>query len=362
MLKILLRVIAVPVLVLFVLALPISLMLRDVGSLLFEADTTKALVRQSLLGSDLAGRFARRSTEQVLSSDTGGEAGFTLLFTQIDEEEWRQITEIIAPEDLIAETVDVIVDAFTNWLNDDQADFPELQVNLSRLKANAIQNTEEVVAVFLNALPECSADVLSNLTLDAGLLESFPGCRPPEPLYSQIVAQADSSVGQLISQAPDNIDLNQITDCQQAPAELIQLKQTLVRLRLGLAWGWVAVLGIGLLAAWAASAGLKSFLRWSGWPMLLAGGLTLILGLSLFVFTFSFMDRALAMIFGDESAAMGVLASAMAGGALNLVSGPLALQGLVATMAGLGALLYARSQHQREKSPGIPINRKRISL
>lgn len=360
MLKTLFRIIAVPVLVLFVLAFPISLMLRDVGSLLFEADTTKALVRQSLMGSALADSLARQGAEQLLAANRGG--SFSSLLLLMDEEDWRQITEIIAPEDILADTVDVVVEAFSQWLNDDQAEFPDLQVNLSRLKANAVQNTGEVVTVFLNALPECSADVLASLTLDAGLLESFPACRPPEPLYSQVVAQADSSMGQLINQAPDSINLNQLTDGQQAPQELIQLKQTLVRLRFGLAWGWVGILGIGLLAAWAGAAGFKSFLRWSGWPIFLAGGVTLIIGLSLFVFTFSFLDQVLAAVFGKGSAAMEVLAGAMAGGALNLVSGPMALQGLLVTSLGLMALLYARALDRREKSPGIPIKRKRIGL
>jgi hypothetical protein len=280
----------------------------------------------------------------------------------MDEEDWRQITEIIAPEDLLSDTVDVVVDAFSNWLNDEEADLPDLNVNLARLKANAIQNTTEVVSVFLNALPECDADVLASLTVSAGLLQSIPACRPPEPLFSQVAAQADSSVAQLISQAPDSIDLNEITDGQQAPQELLHLKQTIIQLRFGLAWGWVAVLGLGLVTAWAASTGLKSFLRWSGWPLFLSGAITLVIGLSLFVFTFSFIDSILRVVFGEGSAAMGVLAGAMAGGALNLVSGPMALQGVVVTLLGLGSLLYARSLDRREKSPGIPINRRRIGL
>lgn len=362
MLKVLLRIVAFPVLVLFVLAFPISLMLRDVGSLLFEAETTKALVRQSLMGSELIASLARRSSEQVLLSAGEGQGAMGVMLSQMDEEDWRQITEIIAPEDLLADTVDGVVDAFAHWLSDEQAELPDLNVNLARMKANAVQNTSEVVSIFLNALPECDAAVLSSLTLDAGLLQSIPTCRPPEPLYSQVAAQADASVEQLINQAPDSINLDQISDGQQAPAELLQLKQTIIQLRFGLAWGWVAVLGLGLLAAGLASAGFKSFLKWAGWPMFLAGAVTLVIGVSLFVFTFSFLDGILGLVFGEGSAAMAVLASVMAGGALKLVSGPMSLQGLVVTLLGLGALLYARSLDRREKSPGIPINRKRIGL
>jgi hypothetical protein len=358
MLKVLLRVIAVPLLVLFIVALPISLILRDVGALLFDSETTRALVRESLVGSELAASLARQGTQQMLLERDPAEAAPSI---EMGEEQWRQVTEIIAPESLLDDTFDKVVTDFSQWLNGSDAEFPEMTIDLTELKGNALQRADEVMAVFLSALPACTAEDALALAQQGGNGPAIPSCAPPEPLYSQIIEQADNVIGRVMGGTPDSIDLNQLTQ-GQAPSELLQLRDSLQRLRLVLGWGWAAVLGIGLLAAAMAAIGFRSFLIWAGWPLLLAGLLTLTLGLALLVFSFSFLDQIFAAALGEGSVAMSVLGGAMAGGALNLVSQPLLLQGLVTLIAGIGAVSYAGVLRRQETSPGIPINRRRIGL
>jgi len=363
--KFLLRLIALPLLVLFMVAFPLSLVMRNLGALLFDAQTTKTLVRESLMGSELAGSLARQGAEQMLSSEGGdakGEASAMELFAQLSEEDWRQITEIVAPEALVSETVDKVIDSFSEWLNDAEADFPNLQVDLAPWKTGTIQKADQLVAVLLDALPECSQAAAASLALQAVTTqaESLPGCRPPEPLYSQLITHSTGLIEGIINSAPDKIDLNQITQSADAPKELIELKASLIQLRFWLAWGWLTVLAVGVLAAWMASAGLRSFLGWLGWPMLIAGGLTLTFGLSVFVFQLQFLDQLFAS--AGTNPAISVLGAAVAGGALQLIGAPLILQGLVSLALGLGAVVYARALRRKETSPGIPINRKRIRL
>lgn len=366
--KFLLRLIALPVLILFVLALPLSLVLRNMGALIFDADTTKALVRESLLDSELAGSLARQGAESLLTradEEESGEAGQKLsldAFAQLSEEDWRQITEIVAPETLVADTVDGAIDAFSDWLNDAQAEFPNLSVDLSEWKAETIKNADRLVIVFMDSLPECSQAAMGELAQQSLIMqvESLPACRPSEPLYSQLVSQSATMIERMLDGAPDAIDLDQITQGADAPRELIELKTSLIQARAWLAWGWVAVVAIGLLAAALAATGLRGFLTWAGWPLLLAGLITLTLGLSMYVFNYRFLDQVFALL--EDSPAISALAASAAGGMLQLVGGPLMLQGLIATALAVGSLFYARALHQKEISPGIPIKRKRIGL
>jgi hypothetical protein len=366
LIKAILRFIAVILLVAFVIALPLSLVLRDVGSLLFNPETTKALVRQNLSRSELMASLARQATEQMLAAedpDGGEESAVSVALGQLTEEQWRQITDLVAPESLVQETADQVVDAFSAWLNTEAA-FPEVQINLATLKQNAISNAGEVVGVVMSSLPACDDEDIASLSLNADLEQasvSIPVCLPPEPVYSLVISQAEVAMSGLLERAPDTIDLGQLNQ-GQAPAELTQLKQNLVSMRTFLNWSWAGVVAIGVIAAIMAASGTPSLLRWAGWPLILAGIITLVFGIGLRVFSLNFLDQFLAAVLEQGPGAMGSLGTAIASGALNLITGPLLIQGLVITALGIGSVIYARILAQRLASPGIPINRRRIGL
>ncbi len=365
MLKAILRFFAVIILAVFVIAFPLSLVLRDVGALMFDPETTKALVRANLQGSDLVSSLARQATQQMLNGEGGEESGIRLALAQLSDEDWRQITELVAPEDLVSETADQVVDAFSAWLNT-QAAFPDVQLNLAALKNNAITNAAEVVKLVMNALPACDTQTLATLESTANenptqLADAVPICLPPEPVYSSVTAQAQSIMTQMLGQTPDTIDLGSLNQ-GQAPAELMQLKQNLVSLRTFLGWSWLAVLGVGIIGMILGASGLPSFLRWTGWPLVLSGALALIFGIGLVVFSFNFLDQFLASVFEQSGGAMGSLGKTIATGSLKLISYPLLLQGILTTTLGIISLIYARSLERKAASPGIPINRRRIGL
>ena len=368
MLKAILRFFAVIILAAFVIAFPLSLVLRNVGNLLFDPETTKTLVRQNLQNSDLIASLARQATQQMLTSHgTEGEEASPVqaALAQLTEEDWRQITELVAPEDLVTQTADQLVDAFSAWLNT-QAAFPDVQLNLDDLKNNAIANAGEVVSIVMNALPACDSQTLASM-IQAGeqdpeqLASVIPICLPPEPLYGNVVAQADAVMTQMLDQAPDTIDLGQLNQ-GEAPKELTQLKQNLVSMRTFLGWSWAAVLVVGIIGVVLGASGVPSALKWSGWPMVLSGVLVLFFGIGLRLFTLNFLDQFLATVLEQGPGAMGSLGTAIASGALNLITRPLLLQGLVISALGISALIYSRNLARNAASPGIPINRRKIGL
>lgn len=375
MLLALLRVFAIILLIFFVVSLPVSLLLRDVGALVFDPDTTKALVREHLMNSELIASMARQATEQMLlgqfedqdpetQSSLQGNVVQTVLI-QMSEEDWRQITELAVPESLVEQSVDSVVDAYTEWLDSD-AEFPSLLLDLQPWKENTSANAPQIVTVVLDSLPECTLEMAAQMAIEGlqsqGIEGAIPACRPPEPLYGALIANASTLLAAPLAVAPDEFDLSQVTAGQQAPDELIKLKTGITQVRSLSRWTWIAVSAIGLVAVVMAARNFRQVLSWAGWPLAISGSLVVILALGMLFFSFQFLDEAMANLFLGEGGAQSAFGAAVAAGALDLVSRPLLLQGVLITAAGAAALIYARTLARRDASPGIPLNQKKINL
>jgi hypothetical protein len=382
MLKALLRVVAFILLACFVIAFPISLVAHDVGALIFDPDTTKTLVRDKLLNSQLIAQLAQEATRQILMSGADGGAGadqsqgaqeksidmtaVSDALSRLTDADWQKITDLTAPTKLVDETVNQVIDAYTAWLNSSQP-FPPLKLDLKVWKENTQNNASGVMTVLLEALPACDAGQVEtysagNLQTAEGIAGSLQVCRPPEPYYGTLVANANLLIEESLKRAPDTIDVDLMTQNTAAPNELVQLKTSLTRVRLAVTWAWAVIGGLGALAVAAAASGFKSMLRWASWPLILSGGLVLAYGLGLQFFSLHFLDEILASALTDKSGALGIMGSAIAAGALDLVTKPLLLQGVITTGLGIGAILYARILARRAASPGIAINKRRVGL
>jgi hypothetical protein len=200
------------------------------------------------------------------------------------------------------------------------------------------------------------------LGVAAGLSTSLTACRPPEPVYTTLVNNAEFVVSSALQGAPDSVSLSQVINAEQAPPELARLKAGLVQVRFATRWAWLAIASIGVLAVALAARSRVALLRWAGWPLLLTGAITLVFGLSLQFFSLQFLDNLLAAPFMAEAGAVGMLGQAIASGALDLVSRPLLLQGLLLSALGTVAVYSASVLARRQASPGIPLNQRRIGL
>lgn len=370
MLQSFLRFLALILLAVFVLLFPLSLALRDVGALAFDPETTKALVREHLLDSRLIASLAEQATQELLLPEGGSAGGAAPLvgsaLSSLSDEDWQKITDLTAPTALVDQTVDEVVTAYTAWL-DGEGTLPQVTLDLTTWKANTEANAGQVMAVVLDAQPECTAEQVAGMALDAlqsadGIMSSLRACRPPEPFYGALVANADLLLSASLQAAPDSLDLSQLGQGAQAPQELVQLKNNLVQVRQVLAWAWLGVAALAVLAVALAARDVVAILRWAGWPLLLTGAITLIFGLGLQFFSLHFLDSLLAGPLMDEAGAVGMLGQAIASGALDLVSRPLLLQGLLLSALGTVAIYSASVLARRQASPGIPLNQRRIGL
>jgi hypothetical protein len=357
-----LRFISAILLFLVVVSLPLTLLARDMGQLIFDADTIKELVSENLLAPEFVARVAENVTVSAISTameeepvpdeiaDSEQEEGLdmslmTEAFSYLEEEDWIEITTLIAPPDLVGETVNGLVDGYVAWL-DNEDDFPALRFELAPWKANLRTHSSSVVAILLDALPACTAEEIAAQML-AGLEEGeslgqvlTPVCRPTEPLYSTMLGGADRMVGGLTARMPDSVDTSVLGE-ESAPEELVLLKQNLQRARLILSWSWLLVAGVGALAVWMASRSLPEALRRASWPLLFAGGITLLIGGLIQLAASGGLQALFTRMFADGPGAIAALGTAVIAGVFPLVAQPLLIQGAFLAALGLGALIAA---------------------
>ncbi len=356
----LLRFVAAILLFAVVITLPLSLLARDVGQLVFDADTIKSLVSENLLAPEFVARVAENVTVSALSSsaddsetgasEPGDEEGLDVsLMTEalghLSDDEWVEISTLIAPQDLVRETADGLVDGYIAWLDSD-AGFPEIQFELAPWKANLQANATSVVAILLDALPACTAEEIAAQAL-AGLQEGeslgevlTPVCRPPEPLYRTMLGGADRMISGMNARMPDRVDTAMLGE-DSTPEELVLLKENLQRTRLILNWGWLLVLAVGALAVWMAARSLPGALRRAGWPLLFAGAITLLIGGLIQFAASGGLESLFTRIFADGPVAIAALGTAVIAGVFPLVAQPMLIQGAVLAAVGLGAVIAA---------------------
>lgn len=371
MLKILLQIISVFLLAAFVVAFPVSLIAHDIGALLFDPRTTKTLVREELLNAKLIAQVAQQAIQGMLIGGSAEEAdpqqkAMNAILVNLSDEDWQKILDLTAPTRLIDDTINQIVDSYTTWLNSDEP-IPPLNLDLKAWKENTKNNAGQVMVILLDSLPECNQDQMQafseeNLNGDAGIAGALHACRPPEPYYSQLIQNSGRFVQQSLVLTPDVIDLKLMSQGTETSTALAQFKSSLIRVRAAVTWGWVVVAAVGALAVAMAQRGFASALRWAGWPLLLSGSPILVLALGLQFFSLHFLGQFLAGALKDQSGAIGIMGSALAGGILDLINKSLFLQGGLAAGLGIGALLYARVLRGRPTSMAIPISQRRIGL
>lgn len=366
MLIALLRFISVLMLAFFVVALPLTLLARDIGQLVFDADTIKELVGENLLAPEFVAQMAQGATSTILGGDgeadgAGGEdappageekeEGLDMALavealSHLSEEDWVEITSLIAPRDLVAETVDDMVDGYVAWLDSD-AEFPTIRIDLTEWKHNARLHASTVLGIMLDAMPPCSVEeVLGQFVQDIQEGDSLgevlvPLCRPSGAAYDELLANADRLVAGITQGTPDQID-TAFLQGESAPDELVELKANLVRARTALRWSWAAVLGFGALAVLMAARSWPQALVWAGRPLLLAGAITLLMGARVQFLASGGVDSLFARMFADGPQGIANMGAAVIAGAFPLVAEPLLIQGGVLMASGLAALVGAR--------------------
>lgn len=352
------RLFALLLLAIVIISFPLSLLMRNFGSLLFDPETIKTFVRENVIETDLATNLASRVVQDLLIDGSESDNPASVVIQKgldvLDEDDWAEISALVAPPALLSEATDTVIDAYVEWLNND-ASLPDIKLDLIPWKENLRSNPDRLFIIVLAAVPECSAEELESLLI-ASLIngeiapELIPACRPPEPLYSILLSTASSFVASYLEQAPDEIDLNSIN--ASGMDQLILLKENLNRARFIFQWTWVIALGIGTLAVVMAARTVPGALNWAGWSLLFAGVNTLALSQGLGIFSDAVLRRIASVLFEESPLVLSFLLSTLAGEIMEVMRNRLALQGGVILAIALAALVLRRVIPYWQESAG----------
>jgi hypothetical protein len=277
-----------------------------------------------------------------------GALDFNVVVDNLDQSEWEMIAREVVPPDFVQSETEKNLPLFLNYITGQNARL-EAEFDTYILRDNLLgQPGDRMINLIFNSWPACDATAEAEVQafLDE-VTETFPYCKPQDAgLQREIFSLLKSSKDDLATKLPDvwnireeyatrnELTLAQVDDVFYQNLQWpIVLATELYLLNYMLAASLLAMIVIFAVASF------KSFLRWMGIPILLAGILTLIpLGVGPLLFSSPpqndvVRDEVVAL---REEAIRGVLASLV-----STFTTPVLIQGAVIVAVGFLFLLIS---------------------
>lgn len=345
------KLLALLLVLVFIVLMPLSLLLRNVGTILFDRETMYAVAEENLFDREMVASVGQGLVSAQLRADAEFDNPFIAYvyagMGSLEREEWLQLADLAVPPELAAESMESTLDQFYDWL--DSSD-PELALELDvvPIKEHALENALPIVELVLDAQPDCSAAELGTweqLNTTAGLT-GIPQCKPPEPYYSGFLELASTQFPRFVAGMPDAFD---VTRQINAGNDLTSVKDTLLRSRELSENIWVLFVLLLLVTIPLGARSFNGALRWAGWPLALTGLLTFGFAVALFIAT----EETLTNLSASPQFANlppAVLGSVRASGLgiFERIARPTLLQGLLMLILG-GIFLVLAAWIKRDK-------------
>ncbi len=377
------RLVALTFAVLFVLATVLALLLFNAERQLFSAEGYK----RALAAQNLYERFPALIAEQIVvqasyrgpgAENPGEEAppeevgGPSNQFKYLTQSDYEVILRELLPAEWLQTQTESVLDQIFAFLNSES---PTATIQLSTVEFKARLSGEagvEAVLQLVRSWPPCTPEQLRDFTQATSKsdLEGMPTCRPPDDELTALTPRIESILSERAAKLPDEINLAQSFS---GPPEESEINPTppsetggplgndpraaLRRLR------WIARLSplisiaLLLLVALFGVRSRKGGLRWWGIPLLIAGVLTLGLGLAIM----PAMDWAIANFLSGRappyfSANLVQAGFDFARATMRGLANWIAAEAAVIGLLGLGMLLvsFYFKPKPKEPAPGQP--------
>jgi len=320
-----------------VVALPVTLLARNLALVLFEPQALARAVSEQLIESGLL----RETVIGSLLGDAGGVEGMSLgsAMQYLTPEEREAVIGELIPEGWVKDQiVQVTTDLFA-WF-----DSPSTRLLLTvdtapiaaSLKGEAAASVVEMV---VESWPACTLEDVGEM-IGIGAIpgdQGFPYCEPPEPLRGVVVSAVTGALGVLGQTLPARTSIVdqefEDTDRLLETKEQVRMLQFVARGGFLVSLGLLGVITLLVVRSW------KGLMRWWGAPLLLGGLLAFVPVLLGGRLLHLFVER-LAAGFSGLPALMELaqaLAAAIGAAALR----PQAWQAAVVTAIGLVLLLLS---------------------
>jgi hypothetical protein len=276
--------IAVVLMVILVIFLPITLLIQGVGSLLLSPGKMVELLEENIIDAEVIASVAQNEVNRrEFNQDQDNPTADIVVegLRNLDHDQWVELVRLVAPPKLINETIEEGLVGYYRWVDSPDA-VPEVKINLEDWKSTLITNFVPALELILFALPQCTDAQQNQFFVNGNLAADTPACRPAEPVYGVFIEQAGTTFPALIEDYPDEFTLG--SELEAENIDWAAAKKNLQTFAFITQASWVVMLIIFVVAIPMGARSLSGVFKWAGWPVLLAGILTLILATLLLVF------------------------------------------------------------------------------
>jgi hypothetical protein len=282
------KAIAIILLTLFVFTMPLAALASNLGWVVYNQErVTDILISSSFSDEALPYRIRELVLAQAQAGDWGPGVSVDVLresLESIEDQQWVTLFDVIMPENARVEMVERFVGGIYYWLDSGSA-YPELTLSFGDVFANLDTHGLEIINWAIKAFdgPPCTG--AQTAKYEAGEygtdLLTLVSCIPPADLREGVVSHAASLLpsAEAAGSSTGEIDLTAQLE-KSVGEEMIGTTKSLARqLRLVLPLVWVVPDFLLVVALALAIRSLKDLFVWARWPLILSGGLAVILAL-----------------------------------------------------------------------------------
>ena len=288
------KILAFLILLILVIALPVSILAYDVGRVVFDQILVKGMLTEIVTESDLIPValqwYSVRRAEQRYGAGEAiaweDEPDILDLLSLVDTDSWRDIRWEALPNEILTEWASISVDGAYAWIDSEER-VPDISWDMRSFKDRAsTEHGANSIQIIFDSLPSCTdeeiADFKSRLAAaPAGTDVLYNLCRFPDPWFDDQVSDYHESLIQVVEEIPDTFalskELARAEDTQGVGPEIIKAQLLLIRLLMRLA-PLLPVILLLLILAFAVRS-LAELGRWWGIPVVVGAALLLVLSL-----------------------------------------------------------------------------------
>lgn len=292
--RILGKFIAFLLVLLLIIALPLSLLSYDVGRVLFNQGLVNEILTNILVDSDLMPIALKYYVEQRVEERYGtGEAiawqdepSIIDLLSFVDVDDWKTIRKEVLTDEILREWVSITVDGVYAWIDSDDL-VPKIVWSMQSFKEQvSSRGGHNAVQFIYDALPPCTeqevADFKARAAATEGGIEVFYNlCQFPDIYGLDQVDDYHDALVAIVEYIPDEFflteELSSLLDVQGISP--LTIKAQLLLIRTSMRWAPLIPVVLLLLILLFAVRSLRELGNWWGIPLLLGGLLSLGLGL-----------------------------------------------------------------------------------
>ena len=266
-----------------IIALPICLLMYNVGRVVFSPEIMTDLLRNRLVESGVLRGFITDSllSPESLREQGPGEFDFSQVLKNLSSEERGAIIDILIPPKWIGDQISNSFRAINTWFDDDRP-LPLIHLDMGPIKERLLGGGAiEIVDMIVDSWPSCSVAQVEHLREAIEFGGEFPDffCEPPEPFRGRIIDLTSEQLVQMVRELPQELSLSgdqpqpqDMTDIA-AMKDWIRLARTLSRSIWLLPIALLGLIMALVVRSWS------DLGRWWGIPLLIGGVFTLLVPL-----------------------------------------------------------------------------------